>query len=205
MRVPHKATSPLALRTAPYDRVATAPATLMALYSAVTTSACTGATAALPLLRGPLGRGSRFGCPVSLGSRRGWHRRPASRLGACLACLGPGPRAANRALTLYGAGEVRGFRAADGSYEVELPFGRGSLRPSAVVGPEDLAPTALKAIGVQHTLVTRSRSRPPSTGPVAGAGRDVGGGGVRATRRRGGAWCAARMYRWLQPTSLSHH
>ncbi len=93
-----------------------------------------------------------------------------------------------RVLTLYGAGEVRGFRAADGSYEVELPFGRGSLRPSAVVGPEDLAPTALKAIGVQRTLVAGSRSRPPSTGTVAGADGGAAGGGNVAGQGYSSVW-----------------
>ena len=53
-----------------------------------------------------------------------------------------------RVLTLYGSGRVIGFRSEDNIYQVQLPYGVGFLRPSVVIGAEELPATALEAIGV---------------------------------------------------------
>ena len=53
-----------------------------------------------------------------------------------------------KVLTLYGSGTVLSFRTDDNTYQVQLPYGIGYLRPSVVIGAEELSINALEAIGV---------------------------------------------------------
>ncbi len=56
----------------------------------------------------------------------------------------------NKVLTLFGSGTVLSFRAEDNTYQVQLPYGIGFLRPSVVIGAEQLSVSALEAIGVTY-------------------------------------------------------
>ena len=51
-------------------------------------------------------------------------------------------------LTIYGPGKVRDYRPSDGMYQVMLPFGVCFAKPSAILGAEELSPSALTAIGI---------------------------------------------------------
>ena len=53
-----------------------------------------------------------------------------------------------KVLTLYGSGRIQAFRSSDNTYQVSLPFGVGFLRPSVLLGVEELSAPALRAIGV---------------------------------------------------------
>ena len=51
-------------------------------------------------------------------------------------------------ITIFGSGKVMGYRGSDGCYQVQLPFGVGYLRPSVILGAEELSAQALSHIGV---------------------------------------------------------
>lgn len=51
-------------------------------------------------------------------------------------------------LTFYGVGTVTGFRAEDSMHSVRLPFGIAYMRPSCILGSEELSNAAMAAIGV---------------------------------------------------------
>ena len=51
-------------------------------------------------------------------------------------------------LTIFGSGKIIGFRQVDNTYQVQLRFGVGYLRPGAIIGAEELSSQALEVIGV---------------------------------------------------------
>ncbi|CAM9105712.1 unnamed protein product, partial [Ectocarpus fasciculatus] len=53
-------------------------------------------------------------------------------------------------ITLYGSGKVTGYRSADRMHSVKLPFGEAFMRPSCILGAEQLSSAALQAIGVSR-------------------------------------------------------
>lgn len=57
-------------------------------------------------------------------------------------------------LTTFGSGRIVTFRAVDSTYEVQLPFGKGHLKASAIIGAEELSPHALAAIGIIKDATT---------------------------------------------------
>ena len=57
-------------------------------------------------------------------------------------------------LTLYGSGKILSFRTHDNTYQVQLPYGIGYLRPSVIIGAEELSINALEAIGVTFDNTT---------------------------------------------------
>ena len=71
-----------------------------------------------------------------------------------------------KVLTLYGSGTVLHFRTSDNTYQVQLPYGVGYLRPSIIIGAEQLSINALEAIGVvfdgQGNEFIAGQPRPPA-------------------------------------------
>jgi paired amphipathic helix protein Sin3a len=57
-------------------------------------------------------------------------------------------------LTIFGTAKVVSFRAADSMYEVMLPYGRGYLKNSAIIGAEELSSQALAAVGINRDPAT---------------------------------------------------
>ena len=57
-------------------------------------------------------------------------------------------------LTIFGAGRILSFRALDSVYEVQLPFGKGYLKASVIIGAEELSPHALATIGIIKDATT---------------------------------------------------
>lgn len=53
-----------------------------------------------------------------------------------------------KVITIFGSGKVISYRASDGCYQVQLPFGIGYLRPSVILGAEELSIQALSHINV---------------------------------------------------------
>jgi len=56
--------------------------------------------------------------------------------------------AGTKIITIFGSGKVISYRASDGCYQVQLPFGIGFLRPSVILGAEELSAQALSHINV---------------------------------------------------------
>ena len=77
-------------------------------------------------------------------------------------------QAGTKVLTLYGSGTILSFRGSDNTYQVQLPYGVGYLRPSVVVGAEQLSVNALEAIGVtfdsqgNESIAGQTRTPTPS-------------------------------------------
>lgn len=57
-------------------------------------------------------------------------------------------------LTIFGTAKVLSFRAVDSIFEVMLPYGKGYLKNSAIIGAEELSSQALAAVGIQRDPVT---------------------------------------------------
>jgi hypothetical protein len=56
--------------------------------------------------------------------------------------------AGSRVLTAYGSGVIISYRIADSMYVVGLCFGTAFVKPSSIIGGEELSPAALTALGV---------------------------------------------------------
>lgn len=57
-------------------------------------------------------------------------------------------QAGTRVITTFGPGKIISYRRSDNFYAVALAFGTAYLRPSAVIGAEELSTQALRVIGV---------------------------------------------------------
>lgn len=57
-------------------------------------------------------------------------------------------QAGTKIITIFGSGKVLSYRGSDGCYQVQLPFGIGYLRPSVILGAEELSAQALSHINV---------------------------------------------------------
>jgi len=55
-----------------------------------------------------------------------------------------------RVTTVYGSGRIISHRATDNFYQVQLAYGMAYLRPSTILGAEELSSQALKVIGVSN-------------------------------------------------------
>lgn len=106
--------------------------------------------------------GSSIPVPATLASQSGWD------IDALPVHAGEAYQIGTKVLTLFGSGEVIGFRTSDNTYEIQLPYGIGYLRPSVVLGAEELSVNALEAIGVHvdgegNEFVHGVRRTPAST------------------------------------------
>ena len=61
-----------------------------------------------------------------------------------------------RVITLLGSGVVMDFRAEDGMHTIQLAFGKAYMTAVSIMGPEELSPQALQAIGVSREEATGS-------------------------------------------------
>lgn len=59
-----------------------------------------------------------------------------------------------RVATVYGSGRIISHRSADNFYQVQLAYGIAFLRPSTILGAEELSSQALKVIGVASTATS---------------------------------------------------
>jgi C-terminal domain of Sin3a protein len=74
-------------------------------------------------------------------------------------------------LTIFGSGRILRFRPADNVYEVQLPYGVGYVKPSAIIGAEELSVQAIEAIGVTREGDSEVICGVPVTKPTSAASR----------------------------------
>jgi paired amphipathic helix protein Sin3a len=76
------------------------------------------------------------------------HYAPSANKGMAAPDVAPNWPIGSSVLTFYGVGTVTGYRAEDSMHSVRLPFGIAYMRPSCILGSEELSVPAMAAIGV---------------------------------------------------------
>jgi hypothetical protein len=74
-----------------------------------------------------------------------------------------------RVFTTLGSGRIVQYRHSDGLYELSLPYGVAYVKPSTIIGAEELSPLALQAIGVgvPHSSANTSLKSNSDTNPTS--------------------------------------